>query len=134
MHKEDYFLYSPDQCHVNGMILKKDPIEEIIKAIEIVHGKGYYCSKSIKSKQNIEPKNSFCFTYCEQNIMQLICHQLTTKQIAQKLRLSVRTVEDYRHKIQEKTGAVNVVGIAFYALCHQLISIEELDIFKSIQY
>lgn len=61
--------------------------------------------------------------------IQLICKQLTTKEIAGTLRLGNRSVEDYRKNIQEKKGARNMVGIALYALANDLIKLSELDLF-----
>jgi len=63
------------------------------------------------------------FTAQELKILKLICKQLTAKEIATKIGLSFRTVEDYRRKIQKKVGARNVVGIAIYAIKHELIRV-----------
>jgi len=56
------------------------------------------------------------FTETEIEIIKLICKQLTAKEIAEKLDLSYRTIEDYRLKIQKKVRAKNIVGIALYAI------------------
>ena len=61
------------------------------------------------------------FTAQELKIVKLICKQLTAKEIADRIGLSFRTVEDYRRKIQKKIGAKNVVGIAIYAVRNSLI-------------
>ena len=54
-------------------------------------------------------------------IIQLICKQLTSDEIAVTLRLSPGTIENYKRKIQKKVGAKNVVGIAIYAWANGLI-------------
>lgn len=66
---------------------------------------------------------TIAFTAQELKILKLICRQLTAKEIATKIGLSFRTVEDYRRKIQRKVGAKNVVGIAIYAVKHELIRV-----------
>jgi DNA-binding CsgD family transcriptional regulator len=58
----------------------------------------------------------------ELRIVKLICKQLTSKEIADKVGLSYRTVEEYRGNIEKKIGAKNSVGIALYALKHGIIS------------
>jgi len=52
----------------------------------------------------------------EVRIVKLICKQLTSKEIAEQVGLSFRTVEEYRGNIEKKIGAKNSVGIAIYAL------------------
>lgn len=67
--------------------------------------------------------NKIVFTAQELKILKLICKQMTAKEIADKIGLSFRTVEDYRRKIQKKIGAKNVVGIAIYAVKANLIKV-----------
>ena len=60
------------------------------------------------------------FTERELAIIRLICQQLCNKEIAHELGLSPRTIESYRERIFEKTGARNMVGVAIYAIKHDL--------------
>jgi DNA-binding CsgD family transcriptional regulator len=55
-------------------------------------------------------------TQQEAKLVKLICRQLTSKEIAKKMDLSHRTVEDYRRKIIKKIRAKNTVGIVIYAV------------------
>ena len=57
----------------------------------------------------------------ELRIVKLICKQLTSKEIAEQVGLSYRTVEEYRGNIEKKIGAKNSVGIAIYALKQGII-------------
>lgn len=59
-------------------------------------------------------------------IIRLICRQLTTKVIADRLNLSIRTVEDYSKKIKEKIQAQNLVGIALFAVKNQIVKPGEI--------
>lgn len=63
------------------------------------------------------------FTKREMQIIHLICHQQSSKEIAAELGLSIRTIEGYREQIQEKVGAKNSIGIAVYAIRHKLVEI-----------
>jgi DNA-binding NarL/FixJ family response regulator len=56
------------------------------------------------------------FTRNELRIIELICQQLTAKEIADVLCLGVRTIEGYRKKIEEKMGVKNTAGIVIYAI------------------
>jgi DNA-binding NarL/FixJ family response regulator len=56
-------------------------------------------------------------------IMRLICEQFSNKEIAETLHLSIRTIESYREQIFEKTSSRNMVGVAIYAIKHNIYSI-----------
>ncbi len=120
-----------------GYLVKSGDPEEILEAIETVaRGETYYgpftacLLASVYTLQKAKAlKKTRQTTLCEKElrIVQLICRQLSTKEIAAELRLSNRTIDDYRHKILEKTGAKNMVGIALYAVKNGLVTAGELD-------
>ena len=59
-------------------------------------------------------------------LIKLICLQLTTKEIADKMKISTRTVEEYNRNIKEKIDAKNSVGVALYALKNKLVNADEI--------
>ena len=64
------------------------------------------------------------FTTNELEVIRLLCKQLTAREIAIKMKLSNRTVEDYKIRIQKKIGARNSVGIVLYVLKRGMIKIK----------
>jgi DNA-binding NarL/FixJ family response regulator len=119
-----------------GYLTKDVDVQEIIEAVKTVYaGEMYYCSTSslslIKkigpSKYNHYKKNTTIhFTEREIHLIRSICFQLTTKEIADKMKISPRTVEEYSHNIKEKIDAKNTVGIALYALKNNIVSASEI--------
>jgi len=132
--KEKYIIDMMN-AGAHGYLVKSGTMLEVFEAIDTVsEGRPYYCS-SISDKlygvfQNSNTyklKNKkINFSLQEIKVIKLICEQLTSKEIAQALQLAVRTVEDYRHQIQEKIGARNVVGIALYAIVNGITQYNEL--------
>ena len=57
----------------------------------------------------------------ELDVLRLLCQEYTSKEIADKLYISYRTVEGHRRRMQEKTGARNIVGLVLYAVRHRLV-------------
>ncbi len=57
-------------------------------------------------------------------ILQLMCDEKSTKEIAEVVDLSPRTVEAMRDKLKVKTGAKNTAGLIMYAVKHKLIKEE----------
>lgn len=65
----------------------------------------------------------------EVEVLRLICMQKTAKEIGEILFISTKTVEGHKNSLFLKTDVKNVVGLVIYALQHQLITQEELNIF-----
>ena len=63
-------------------------------------------------------------------VLQLICRQMSGPEIAKKMKLNIRTVEDYRLSIKKKLGVKNMVGVALYALVNEMVDIRELKNLK----
>lgn len=78
--------------------------------------------------QKTKPKMASSFdvelTPREREILQLICEEYTTPEIADKLYLSARTVDGHRNNLLEKLGCKNVAGLVVYAVQHQLVKIQ----------
>jgi two-component system response regulator NreC len=114
------------EAGARGYLLKNADKAEIIDAVNTVfQGEFYYCKHTsytlakMISTSKFNPhkrKEKIEFSERELEIIQLICEQLTNKEIAEKLYLSTRTVEGHRLKIQEKMQAKNTAGIVIMAL------------------
>ena len=57
----------------------------------------------------------------ETTILRLMCEEKTTKEIAEIVELSPRTVEAIRDKLKVKTGAKSTAGLIMYAVKHKII-------------
>lgn len=60
----------------------------------------------------------------EKEVLQLICNQLTTHEIADKLFISPRTVEGHRNNLLQKTNSKNVAGLVLFAIRHNLVILD----------
>ncbi|MFN0082060.1 MAG: response regulator transcription factor [Ferruginibacter sp.] len=54
-------------------------------------------------------------------LLRLMCEEKSTKEIADIVELSPRTVEALRDKLKVKTGAKSTAGLILYAVKHKLI-------------
>jgi DNA-binding NarL/FixJ family response regulator len=122
----------------NGFFTKNSSPEQLEAAIKSVIEKGYYfdleLSKVIreallwerKSLPKLELIKSINFSEREIEIIKLSCREFSSKEIAVKLFISIRTVEKHRNRIMEKTNAKNFIGSILYSLRHRYINIEEV--------
>ena len=126
MFDEDNLIIDILEAGAKGYLLKNSNKEEIIAAIrQVYNGQTYYCKHTSAKLIQMIAKSKFNpykktpkpqFSEKEIEIIKLICDQFSNKEIASKLSLSVRTIEGYREKIQEKTNARNTAGIVVYAI------------------
>jgi DNA-binding NarL/FixJ family response regulator len=126
-----FALYNDPECvkevfslGCNGYVLKNANRDEIFKAIKSVHTNDYYFSNTttdtmvnlIVESHRRKFKIQISFSKRELEIIQFICAEYTTKEIALKLGISTRTIDCHRDKIQKKIGAKGMAGIIKYAL------------------
>lgn len=114
---------------VHGYIFKKQGAEEIIKAVkQINEGKQYLCDDTIGMLLDKDPMpekghNATSLTDREHEVLQLICQELTNREAAEELGISVRTVDAHRRNLLQKTGAKNTAGLVKFAIKHHLIDL-----------
>jgi len=122
------------QLGISSFLPKNIDPKELIFAMTSVSSKGIYLTEehvatirqlqSVKSrKPDINKLNAL--TRREQEVLQLICEEYTAKEIAEKLFLSVRTIEGHRNNILVKTGAKNTAGLVVYAMMNNVVDLEE---------
>ena len=117
-----------------GYITKNNAGEHIIDAIKAVASGEQYFSDDIQkmllkslSGQQVEegelPNNylSETLTQREKEVLKLITKQLNTPEIADKLNVSISTIETHRKKLLKKLKVKNAVGLAMYAVKYKLV-------------
>ncbi|MFZ4399556.1 MAG: response regulator transcription factor [Bacteroidales bacterium] len=63
----------------------------------------------------------------EIEVLKLIAHGFTNKEIANKLFISTHTVISHRKNITEKSGIKTISGLTIYAVIKQLIEIKDIN-------
>lgn len=133
MHNEDKYIVDMMRAGASGYLLKNAEPEEIIEAINTVYNKGFYFNEHLSVtliKQLVGPGHAD--TLAQQNVelndreievLKLVCQECSNQEIADKIFLSVRTVEGYRARLFEKTGSKNLVGLVIFAIKRGIISV-----------
>jgi DNA-binding NarL/FixJ family response regulator len=125
------FIHRLLKYNVQGYLLKSAPVEELLQAIHAVAGGGTYYSKEIDIQAKADDarhtviidnkKVDEILTRREQEVLRLICKEFSNAEIAEKLFLSIGTVETHRKRIIAKLGVNNTVGLVKFAVRHGLI-------------
>lgn len=132
MHREERMISYLMEIGASAYLLKDTGKEELELAIVKAHEEGVYINflvskvilKELKQKKGGVPSigNKFELTKRELTILKLISEELTTAEIAEKLFLSVRTIEGYRKNLLSKLGVKNSAGLVLKAVKENILS------------
>ena len=125
------YVHKLSKYNIQGYILKNASLEELCSAIRSVHEGGRYFSKDIhigdrdedfRNTITIEDRQiDEILSRRELEVLRLICKEYSNAEIAEKLFLSVSTVETHRKNLIAKLGVNNTVGLVKFALRNNLI-------------
>lgn len=131
MHDDPEIVQMCIEKGAKGFLSKAIDASEIFRAITSIFESGYYInektSKAVMAmlvKRNGAFKEKVTFSDREIEIINLISKEYSAREIAEKLLVSTRTIDNYRERILEKTGTKNTVGIIMYAIKHKLINLK----------
>ena len=106
-----------------GYLLKNTDADELKKALDAVINKNVYLSEYVSAKlvsglhtdtgENIKPT---LLNEREKEFLRWACTELTYKDIAEKMNLSPRTVDDYRQSLFTRLKVHSRVGLVLYAI------------------
>jgi len=125
------YVHKLTRHHIQGYVLKNAALEELLTALRAVHAGDSYFSKDIHIGDRDEDFRSTItiddrqideiLSRRELEVLKLICREYSNAEIAEKLFLSVSTVETHRKNLIAKLGVNNTVGLVKFALRHKLI-------------
>ena len=115
----------------NSYLTKDSDSETIYEAIKTVHSKEYffndYTNKALlnglRSRRVVESPvpDDAELTDKELQVLKLMCDEKSTKEIAEIVDISPRTVEAIRDRLKIKTGAKSTAGLILYAVKHGIV-------------
>jgi len=125
------YIHKLTRHNIQGYVLKNASLDELVTALRMVNEGGSYFSKDInigdrdedfRNTITIEDKQiDEILSRRELEVLKLICREYSNAEIADKLFLSVSTVETHRKNLIAKLGVNNTVGLVKFALRNKLI-------------
>ena len=104
MYDNREYVLSAIRAGARGYVLKESPTEEIIAAIGAVWAGGNYFSAQVATMVAQLAPSSSLLTSREHEVLLLLAHGSSNKLVANKLDISVRTVETHRLSLRRKLG------------------------------
>jgi DNA-binding NarL/FixJ family response regulator len=130
-HFSRAFVINMIEIGAASYLPKNSEPKEVVETIKAVYANGFHYNKQVMeiirenflSKNKPAPPASFELTGREKEILQLICEQYTTPEIAEKLFISPRTVDGHRNNLLGKLDCKNIAGLVVFALQNQVVTL-----------
>lgn len=126
MYKDDKSILNMLKAGASGYILKESKSSEVLEAIKMIVEKNFYINELVSARLLFSIQNSDIrplFTEKEMIFLQFCSTELTYKEIADKMNISPRTVDNYRESLFAKLSIKSRTGLVVYAIKEKLITI-----------
>jgi DNA-binding NarL/FixJ family response regulator len=131
MHIEKVYVTGMISAGASGYIIKTCSFKELVKGIKTIMSGEYYFSKDIKphvvNKDGEIAKNNKSHSFSvlskrEREILQLIAEGHISRDIAEKLKISHKTVDIHRKNVKTKLNINSTAGLTKFAISEGLTS------------
>ena len=120
MHGEPEAVSRAMRAGASGYVLKDNAFEDLVYAIKSVAAGGTFVSPSVAASllKPVEERSpqDVPLTRREREVLKLIASGLTNRQIAEKLFISVKTVETHRARILQSLDLHKTADLVRYAI------------------
>lgn len=122
----------------NAFLPKEIELEELLNVINSVYDKGHYFSNEQIDVMRGQLSNKLPefrafskdeLTEREIDVLRLVCQQFSTKEIADNLFISPKTVETHKTNLMIKTNVKNMAGLVIYAVQNNIVDPNEIVLF-----
>jgi DNA-binding NarL/FixJ family response regulator len=123
MHSDKRFIIGALEAGASGFLLKECAFQELNQALDAVRKGQTYLSPQIAGTVVRDYRNRLLtdnqeknLTTKEREVLQLIAEGRSTKEIADRLFISVKAIEGRRRRLMEKLQITTVAGLVKYAI------------------
>jgi len=129
MFEEDEPIIKMLKCGAGGYILKESTAAELVYAIKTIAAHDYFLNNQVSGKlirslreEDKAPDLINDLSANEVRFLELCCSELTYKEIAIKMSLSVHTIDNYRDSLFQKLDLKSRTGLVLFALKNNIAS------------
>lgn len=136
MYNDDEFIFNSLKAGANGFLPKNTNKKELLTAINTIYEGNDYLSEKVsdviingylKRAHKESPrkqKNTEKLTKREEEVLKLFSQGNSNQEIADKLFISIRTVESHKNHIMQKLSLNSVVDLVKYAIKNQYVDFD----------
>lgn len=129
MFDDDQSVIKMIKCGASGYVLKESRPKEVLEAIKTIQLKGVFINDMVTGKL----VRSMSFTESipiisskETEFLKFCCTEMTYKEIAGKMHVSPRTIDNYRESLFQKLNLKSRTGLVLYAVQNKLLEYKEI--------
>jgi len=129
MYEDEEFVWRALRLGAAGYVAKSGAVAELEAALRAVENGEVYISPALRTMANEEqakqrggetdPQRRL--TPRQREILQLIAEGMTSRQIAEELKIHIKTVESHRMHLMKRLGIHDVAGLVRYAIRHKVV-------------
>jgi DNA-binding NarL/FixJ family response regulator len=134
VHQQEMIIAKLIRLGASAYLNKNADFNVLVQAIRSVHAHKFYIDEHIIKiiqgshkhyNKELKTANQFDVNLStrEIEVLRLICKELSSNEIAERLFISMRTVDGHRNRLLLKTGCKNVAGLVLFAIKNQLIDL-----------
>lgn len=135
MHEDENYIKRAMQAGASAYVHKSAADTDLFKAIEAVQADGIYLSQQDsklllhvllnREQETIDKKAPYVLlSPREREVLRLVAHGYSLAEVAERLSLSIKTVDTYKVRLMEKLNATKRSELVSYALKYGLLSTE----------
>jgi two-component system response regulator NreC len=133
MYDEDDLIIRCLEAGASGYVLKDAPAKQLVYAIGEARKGGKYLSPTVVNKvvsqylqTSVRPKDTYdLLSAREREVLRMLAEGLSVKEIAYRLKLSVKTVEAHKYNLMRKLDVHDRTELVKYAIQKKLIRLSE---------
>jgi DNA-binding NarL/FixJ family response regulator len=128
MYEDEEFVWRALRLGAAGYVAKSATVAELEAALRAVENGEVYISPALRTTANDEqakkrgetdPQRRL--TPRQREILQLIAEGMTSREIAEELKIHIKTVESHRMHLMKRLGVHEVAGLVRYAIRHKVV-------------
>ncbi len=123
VHDEEEYILPAIEAGANGYLVKDSAGDELLAAVAALHaGKGYFGPQASRAladrlrhpeRARDDPYRNL--TAREREVFHLVIEGCTTKEVAARLGIRVKTADNHRYRLMGKLGVHNTAELVRYA-------------------
>jgi DNA-binding NarL/FixJ family response regulator len=118
MYEDDEAIIKMIKNGAGGYLLKECNPRDLLDAIITIHNKGVFLNELVSGKMMnmLKKKPGVTLSAKELEFLEFVCSELTYKEIADKMFVSPRTIDNYRESLFQKLNLKTRSGLLLYAI------------------
>jgi DNA-binding NarL/FixJ family response regulator len=129
MYEDEEVVWRALRLGAAGYVAKSAFVKDLEEALHAVDRGEIYVSPSLRTaasdeearSRHLEPDPQRRLTPRQREILQLIAEGMTSREIAEMLKIHLKTVESHRMHLMKRLGIHEVAGLVRYAIRHKLV-------------